>query len=305
MTELDLSVIIVNYNTPDVTIECLNKLRESANFCEGVLKNKIEVIVVDNASSDDSVQKIKQNHRWVNLIESKTNLGYGGGNNLGLQESVYPYILLLNSDAFVQKDTLLKALQFFQETPDCDVLGCKLTFPDGRFQPSGGYVPDPYNTTLWMLGFESIPFIGEFAGPVHPKSESFFLTPRQLEWVMGAFFMMKRKVYDATKGFDPNIFLYMEEVELCIRFKEQNFKVYYNPLFSITHISGASSASNDQKRLLYELKNLVYVFQKHYPSNVLLVRISIYLGSILRIIGFTILNKPEKRQAYIEAFKYV
>lgn len=305
MSDRDLSIIIVNFNTTEITLECLNRLKESVNYCESILKNRIEVIVVDNGSTDDSVEKIKNHHRWVNLLESKTNLGYGGGNNLGLEESVNPYILLLNSDVYVEKDTLIKALEFFQSTPDCDVLGCRLSFQNGQLQPSGGYLPDLYNTAVWMFGFEAIPYIGEFAGPVHPKSEGFFERPRQLEWVTGAFFMMKRKVYEATRGFDPNIFMYMEEVELCMRIKQAGFRVYYNPIFSVTHLVGASSNFNVQKPLIFELKGLVYVFQKHYPNQVPILRLLVYSGCILRIIGFTLFNKPDKRQAYLEALKYV
>lgn len=305
MSEQDLSIIIVSFNTSAITHLCLTNLKRAVNFCEAKLKNKIEVIVVDNASTDNSVEIIKQNHRWVNLLESKTNLGFSGGNNLGLQESVNPYILLLNSDAYVKDDTLLKAFEFFIENPNCDVLGCALTYENGRFQPSSGYLPKAFNLTLWMLGIDSVPILGNLFNPVHPKSPSFFSKVKKVGWVMGAFLMMKRNVYQTVGGFDQNIFMYAEEVELCIRIKKANFNVYFTPTFLITHLAGASSNFDVQKPIYMELKNLIYVYQKHYPNLLWYFKLNLIVGCLIRIVLLTIFNKPQRKQAYLDALKLI
>src|SRR5947209_5391138 len=109
MKNLDLSVIIVTYNTKEITTECLFYLKKAKEYCEKELKNNIEVIVVDNASSDGSFDAIKAENPWVKIIESKDNTGFGGGNNLGIKSSKYSHILLLNSDAFVKETTLKDA----------------------------------------------------------------------------------------------------------------------------------------------------------------------------------------------------
>lgn len=301
MSKLDLSVIVLSYNTKDITDECLTKLKEAAGYCEKTLQNSVEVIVIENASSDSSAEMIKKKHPWVNLIISKTNTGFSGGNNLGMKKSSKPFILLLNSDAFVQKETLSTALQYFADHEECGVLGCQLRFADGRVQPSAGFLPTPFNTIFWISGFALLPFFNKLAPPIHPKDKAFFGHEHQVEWVMGAFFMLKREVYTKTGGFDESIFMYGEEVELCKRIKDLGYKMFYVPEFFITHLDKASSKFLLEKPLLNEIKGIVRYFHQHYPKDYSYVRLVIWFSLMLRIFAFAILGKGQRIKAYKEA----
>ena len=301
MNKLDLTVIVLSYNTKDITDQCLTKLKAATLFCQKKINNKINVIVVDNASADDSWQMLKAKHSWTKLIKSEVNTGFSGGNNLAMKDSLTPFILLLNSDAYVKEDTLFDSLQFFDDNPDCDVLGCRLLFANNRFQPSAGFLPTPTNTWLWISGLSLLPGLDQH--PYHPRNPNFFSKVRPVEWVMGAFMMLKKEVYQKTQGFDESIFMYGEEIEWCKRIKDLGFKTYYVPEFQITHLDKASSNFMIEKPLLNEFKGIARYFNKHYKSQYPQVKLVIQLSLILRVIIFTLLINSQRRRAYFEALK--
>lgn len=302
---MDLSVIILSYNTKDVTKKCLEKVMEAKKYCENKLKNKVEVIVLDNASEDGSANMVKQDFPDVKLIASKENTGFSKGNNMVMKQSKYPYILLLNSDVYLEEDTLYKALAYFRVNLNCDVLGAKLKYASGKLQPSTGYLPNPFNSTPWIFGISNIPIIERFTQPFHPTYRSFFTRAHQVGWVSGAFFMLRREVFDKTSGFDENIFMYMDEVEWCKRIKDKGFKVWYVPQVEVVHLHGASNKFDLKVQYINELKGIQYYFKKHYPSQYLLVRPVLILGVILRIIAFSLFGKTQRARAYVEGLPYV
>lgn len=298
MNDLDLSVIVLSYNTKDITDECLSRLQLSVVSCQRKLKNQIETIVVDNASTDGSLEMIKQDHPWVKLIALKENTGFSKGNNIGMAKSKHPFILLLNSDVYVEEDSLYKALAYFRVNLNCDVLGAKLKYPTGKFQPSAGSLPNFLNTMFWIM---AIPTMHSF----HPKREAFFSKAHQVGWITGAFFMLKRAVFEKTHGFDENLFLYMEEVEWCKRIEEAGFKIWYVPQVEVTHLHGASSQLNPQKPYIQELKGIKYYFKKYYAGNYPLLKMFLILGLILRIMAFSLLGKTKRARAYLEGLAVI
>lgn len=285
---MDLSIIILSYNTKDITDECLSRLRMSEVRCRKRRNIQVEVIVVDNASSDDSVEMIKNKHPWVKLIESKKNTGYSKGNNIGFKKSKYPLVLFLNSDVYVEDDTLEKTLEYFEG--DVEVLGPKMVFADGKFQPSAGELPGPINTIFWIFGLSGF----------HPKDKSYFEKARQVGWVSGAFLLMRRNVLMKVGGFDENIFMYLEEVEFCKRIGMAGFKVWFIPSITVTHLHGASLKFDLSPALLRELKGLKYYFQKYYKEIYPVVRLFLILGLIMRIVAFSLLGKTKRARAYME-----
>lgn len=305
MPNLDLSVIILSYNTKNITGECLSRLWRAVSRCTQKLGNEIEVIVVDNASSDGSVEEIKKNHSWVKLIESKENTGFSGGNNLGLKKATKPYILFLNSDAYVAEDTLIKALEYFKNNPDCYCLGPKLTFESGKLQPSAGNLPNPFNAVMWILGFSLIPGLSSYTQPFHPRDKDFFAKERQVDWITGAFFMVKREVLEKVGGFDEKIFMYLEEVELCKRINLAGLKICYVPSVEVIHLHGASSDFDSSAAFVNELKGLKYYFEKYYKSSYGAVRLFLILGLVLRVVAFSLLGKTKRARAYVEALKEI
>lgn len=302
---MDLSVIILSYNTKDITARCLDKLKESKAYLEKRLKNKVEVIVLDNGSEDGSDVMIKEDYPWVNLITLKENSGFSKGNNIAMKQSKSPYILLLNSDVYVEEDTLYKSLAYFRVNKNCDLMGVKLMYPSGKLQPSGGYLPTPTSSIFWIFGISNIPIIERFTQPFHPTYRSFFTRAHQVGWVSGAFLMFKRVIFDKTSGFDENIFMYMDEVEWCKRIKDESFKVWYVPQIEVVHLHGASSKFDFKVQYLNELKGIKYYFKKHYPGQYLLVRPFLILGVILRIIAFSLIGKTQRGRAYMEGLEAI
>lgn len=303
---MDLSVIILSYNTKEITDECLARLKESVDFCQKKMGNKIEVIVLDNASEDGSSEMIAKKHPWVTLIESKTNTGFSRGNNMAFSQSKFPMVLFLNSDVYAEEDSLVKALEYFKN-PDCDVLGVKLLHQDKSFQPSAGNLPTPLNTIYWILGISLIPGMREFTNPFHPNYQSFFKSPTVVPvgWISGAFLMIKKEVFERVGGFDEKIFMYLEEVELCKRIKEAGFKIWYAPNIAVTHLHGASSKFDSTLAFVNELKGLRYYLKKYHPGSYWLVKMFLILGLILRVMVFSLLGKTQRARAYVKGLPYV
>lgn len=305
MNNLDLSVIILSYNTKDITGRCLGKVKIAKDYCEKKLNNKVEVTVLDNASSDDSVYMIKNDYPKVNLIASKTNLGFSKGNNLAMKEAKSPFILLLNSDVYLEEESLYKALAYFRVNLNCDVLGPRLNYSTGKLQPSCGNLPDPLNIIFWILGLSLLPFVNKIVSPFHPKDKSYFSKAHQVGWIMGAFFMLKREIYGKTSGFDENLFMHMEEVEWCKRIKEAGFKIWYVPSIEVVHLHGASSDFDLSLSFLNELKGIKYFLLKHYRAFYSLIKLFIIFGLILRVMTFSLLGKTKRARVYMEGLKVI
>lgn len=291
---MDLSVIILSYNTKDITDRCLSRLQASVEWCQRRLNNKIEVIVLDNGSSDGSAEMIKEEHPKVKLIVSKQNLGFSKGNNKAMKESKNPYILLLNSDVYLEEDSLYKALAYFRVNKNCDVLGARLNYPTGKLQPSAGNLPNPLNIIFWILGLWFMPYA------FHPKNRSFFSKAHQVGWIMGAFFMLKREVFKKTSGFDQELFMHMEEVEWCKRINDLGFKIWYVPQVEVTHLHGASTGFDLSQSFLNELKGIKYYLKKHYTDSYLACKFFLILGLLLRIIAFSIIGQTKRARIYLE-----
>jgi GT2 family glycosyltransferase len=193
-----------------------------------------------------------------------------------------------------------------EENPQCDVVGCRLEYLDGRFQPSGGFLPTPGSVVSWICGLDKVPILKDFFLPVHPKNPKFFDKDRKVGWVMGAFLLMKRQVFENTKGFDENFFMYMEEVEWCRRIQKSGYNICYTPSFSVTHLDKAS-ALGDTKRLAkifrLEILGIVYYLRKHYPKQVKWLTPVIRIGVILRYLTFTLLGNKLRQDAYRQTLK--
>jgi GT2 family glycosyltransferase len=156
MNKIGLSVVIVSWNTKDITDKCLASMKGAVAYAKDIFDT--EVIVVENDSSDGTPEMIAKKYPWVKLIPSGSDLGYGKGNNFGYDRANHKneYLLLLNNDAYVNEDTLVKSLEFMQKNKECDVLGCKLKFLDGRFQPSAGFLPTPKSVWSWIWGLDHL-----------------------------------------------------------------------------------------------------------------------------------------------------
>lgn len=304
MGKQNLSVVLLSFNTRDITDKCLSQLQKSIEFAKRQSDRDIEVIVLDNNSTDGSVEMIRHNHPWVRCIANGTNDGFSKGNNIAARECTYETILFLNSDVFLRENTLHEALNIFYNHPEYAVLGCLLKDEKNRFQSAGGYLPTFWNQLFWQTGMESLPFLNIWLKPFHLRSDYLFKRTRQIGWVMGAFFMIRRDVFQKLSGFDENIFMYAEEVELCIRVAKAGYKTGYTNKISAVHIGSASQQDHSFEPLKAEILSILYIYRKHFPDQLKKITQIIKLGCNMRIAYNTIFPSP-KKEAYTQILDHI
>lgn len=301
MEKVGISVVIVSWNTKDITDQCLTSMKKAVAKVKG--RADVEVIVVENDSEDGTPEMIAKKHPWVDLRKSGSDLGYGKGNNYGYERAnhKYDYLLLLNNDAYVNEDTLVKSLDYMEKNKECDVMGCQLRFLDGRFQPSAGYLPTPVSVWTWIWGFGFIPGLKSLIRPFHPTDKDFFKKDREVGWTMGAFLFMKMDIFKKSGGFDENFFMYMEEVEWCRRVKQAGGRIWYTPKFWVTHLDKASAMGKPEelaKIFRREILGFVYYLNKNYKRQSWWFIPAIKLGVLLRLAVFTLLGNKMRIDAY-------
>ncbi len=231
---MDISVIVVSYNTAGLLERCLANLR--AAIQESL---QVEIIFVDNASKDNSVEVIKTKFPECRLIVNEVNVGFGRANNQALQFATGRYILLLNTDAFVSSDTLSKTVAYMDANPRSGILGVRLEGRDGVLQPCCRYFPTPWNSFLWRTGlnrsFAGARMVDDLAWP-HD-------TVRACDWVVGCYYLLRREVVEDVGLFDPRFFLYFEEVDHCFAARKHGWDVVFFPHTTVIHLGGESAKS--------------------------------------------------------------
>lgn len=257
---MELTTILVSYNTRHLLDECLAALHAA----EGAIGGGA-VVVVDNASRDGSAEHLATHHPDVTLVRLPENVGFGRANNAALPHVHTPFVLLLNTDAFMTPDSLQRSLEYLRAHPRCGVLGARLLNQDGTPQPSARRFPTPWNVFLMQAGLQRW-----FRGtPRIDPSDWDFDRPQECDWVPGCYYLMRKSVIDEVGLFDPRFFLYAEEVDLCRRVKNAGWQVHYFPDAHVVHLGGESakadgevSATRQIDRLSIE-SSLLY-FRKHH-----------------------------------------
>lgn len=306
MTKVDLSVIIVNYNTKGYLVRTLKSVFTSDE------KINFEVIVVDNASSDGSSEMVAKKFPKALLIKSSKNIGFGQGNNLGIKEASGKYILLLNPDIkLVEKNTFSEMVEWMDGHTEVGVSTCALLNPDGSFQGSGGCFPTLFKVFAWLTFLDDLPLIDRLIKPYHPmhswsfyKGEGYFKMSREQDWVTGAFFMTRREVLDQVGLFDNDYFAYVEEVDLCYRVKKAGWQVWYLPSPKVVHFGQVTSSS--RYAAVNEFKGLRTFYKKHFASwQTVFLRLMLKVGAVLRMIIFGLAKGKASFNTYAEAFSVV
>ncbi len=300
-----LSIIIISYNTAEITVNCLRSVFKDKGLEFDLTKKysndtpdsiPTEIIVIDNASTDNSVPEIKkiQNSLKIKNCELKilcnsTNVGFAKANNLGFDIAQGNFVLLLNSDTIIKHSAISQSLIWLSAHPEAGVCTGQLLNKDGTIQPTGGFFPNLLNTFTWSFFLDDLPFVNIIIPPIHPHppqfytKDNFYLKDRQLDWVTGAFMLTRKELIDKTKGFDPNYFMYAEEVEWSYRIKKTfpDLQTWYLIGPQIIHLGGASS-SNSTDKLLNEYLGILHFFKKHKPASAKFARIFLRLGAFLR-----------------------
>ncbi len=262
---VDVSIVLVSFNTCAVLRECLEHvLRESHGF-------NVEVLVVDNGSRDGSPEMIEAEFPEVRLIRSDVNLGFGAANNLALEQARGRYLVLINSDAFLQPGSLQAAIEHMDANPKCGLGGARLVGRDGSWQPSARMFPSVLHDLIVWTGlasrFPKSRLFGRFDRTWADPGD-----PAIVDWVPGAFAIIRREVLEAVGLFDPAFFLYYEEVDLCRRIQDAGYVMWYWPDVVVVHIGGESSrqlksmefSTKASQVVLWRMRSALLYYRKHH-----------------------------------------
>jgi len=234
--KVDLSIVIVSYNTKKLLRDCLQSIEKSKS--DGFAW---EIIVLDNASSDDSALMVKKEFPQVELIVNKNNLGFSTANNKGIVRACGKYILILNPDTLLNKDTLSKMYQYMEENPKIGASTCRVELASGELDLvcHRGF-PTPWRAFCHFSGLAKIsPKSKYFSGYVLGHLPLDKIHP--IDSGTGAFLFVRKKAGDDIKWFDEDYFWYGEDIDFCYRLKEKKWEIMYVPTTKILHYRGASS----------------------------------------------------------------
>ncbi len=259
---MKLSIIIVNYNTYKLTKQTIESVfNAKPSF-------KYEIILVDNASSDDSISKLQEwlkqhpDKEKVEIIINHDNLGFSKANNIGIKKANGAYILLLNSDTYIVKDCLERCISYIENHRRIGALGCKVILPNGSLDHAckRGF-PTPKASLHYFLKLHKI----------NPKKYGAYEALHlgvdevgEVDVIMGAFMLMSKTVLDEVGLLDERFFMYGEDIDLCFRIKQAGYPIIYYPKASIIHYKGGSSKKKRTK-IIYDFHNAMWLFyKKHY-----------------------------------------
>lgn len=276
-----ISGIVISFNTRELLRECLQSfVEECARLPQGI---RAEILVVDNDSKDGSPEMVEREFSNadspVRLIRSAVNLGFGAANNLAIEQAQGRYIVLLNSDAFFHPDALRIALKHMESSPSTGFGGGKLVGRDGELQPSARYFHSIWNDAVVLTGLSArFPRSKIFGGLDRPWDDQDIAA--DVDWVPGAFMIMRREALNEAGLFDPRFFLFYEETDLCRRVKAAGYHVSYWPNIVVTHIGGESgkqlhslTSSRSASRVeLWRMRSTLLYYRKHHGWHAWLVQ---------------------------------
>lgn len=272
---LDLSIIVISYNTKDILEGCLASI-----FAHPPKHFSYEIIVVDNNSTDDSVKAIQDYKSKLQIIQNKENLGFSKANNIGVKKSKGKYILFLNSDTVVHKNTLDVMLSFMEKNKDVGVATCKVIMPNGVVDDAShrGF-PTPWNAFCHFSGLAMVfPRSRIFSG--YSLGWEDISKIHEIDACAGAFMLVRRDVGDTIGWWDEDYFWYGDDLDFCYRVKEKGWKVYYVPSVYILHYKGVSGGIKDisghltsadketkTRSTLARFEAMKIFYKKHYMSR--------------------------------------
>jgi hypothetical protein len=308
--DFTVSVIVISFNTRGLLRECLQSiLAECERLPDGLTA---EVLVVDNASTDGSPEMVESEfvplRVPVRLIRSHVNLGFAAANNLAMESARGRYLVLLNSDAFLQAGALRLSIQHMDANQAAGVGGARLVGTRGEWQPSARAFPTFWHILVVLSGLAARYSKSRIFGAFDRTWASPDLQA-EVDWVPGAFSIMRREALAQTGLFDPRFFLYYEEVDLCRRMKAKGFRVLYWPDVVVTHIGGESSrqltslkfSDSESQVLLWRMRATLLYFRKHHGFRVRSIRRLEDALQVLRWLRNRWSKDPARRQRAEEA----
>ena len=282
---MDVSIIIVNWNTKELLRDCLSSVYEHAGDID------YEIIVIDNASTDGSAEMVKNDFGQVILIENTENRGFAAANNQGMAVAKGRYVLLLNSDTIVLDNAIAKTVRFADENPRAAVTGCRVLNPDRTLQRTCFRFPSILNmllssTYLYKL-FPKNRFFGREQMTWWDRNDV-----RQVDVVTGCYMLVRREAIEQVGMMDEGFFIYGEETDWCYRFKNEGWKVMFAPIGQIIHFGGQSTAQRPVAMIVQLRLSILKFMKKHYSRPAYLtarflvalffaVRLPVWLAKVL------------------------
>ena len=283
MQSPELSIIIISYNTRDMTLACLKSVYEQT-------KTPFELIVVDNASDDGSANAIADHFPQVTLIAESTNHGFAPAHDIALQHATAPWLLLLNPDTVVLNEAVDNLLAFATQNPNAGIWGGRTLFADHTLNPSscwGKMTPFSLISRLFFLS-------NVFAKSETLNSEEIGRWPRNtvrnVDIVTGCLFLMRRTDWDALGGFDPVFSMYGEEADLCLRAKAAGFTPVITPDAEIIHYGGASDTVRSDKMVRLMRAKMELVNRHFSPIGRPIGRLALMLWPLSRALAWRLMG---------------
>lgn len=290
----DLSIVILNYNVKELLINCLDSIFKNKKSTD-----KWQVIVVDNASEDGSVEAVKEKYEiassktprndkvrshmssgnTVELVGNKKNLGFAAGNNVGVKKAKAPVVLFLNPDTEVIDGAISKSLKFLESNPDIGALTCRVELPGGRLDYSchRGF-PTPWNAFCYFSGLSKLfPHSSLFAR--YSATHLDISKTHEIDCLTGAFMMVRKIAGEQIGWWDSDYFWNGEDIEFCFSLKEKGWKIFFYPEVKIIHYKGSSAAKEKAKTISHGISAMRIFYKKHhYKKYPLIFRDLILLG---------------------------
>ncbi|MBI3984804.1 MAG: glycosyltransferase family 2 protein [Candidatus Levybacteria bacterium] len=288
-----ISIITLNYKKKELTLSCLKSLYDQ--FRDEFEKNLMEVIVVDNASGKeaDEIKKEVESKKYKNskVIENDQNYGFGKGCNIGAKGAEGEYLLFLNNDTVVKDKSLLEMVNYLNKNQKVSILGGQLKNMDESLQISSGSFYNLFSVTMLLAGLQRLGMVDKSPREI-----------KKVDWVKGGLFMIRRDVFEKLNGFDENIFMYTEDMELCFRAKQKGFLTYFYPFTNVLHEEHGST--NRTFAIVNIYKNLLYFYKKHksYPEYLILKVLLFTKAYVLILVGI-LLNNNYLKDTYKQAVK--
>lgn len=255
---MDLAVVVVDYNAGEYLRACLRSVLEHADGAD------VQVVVVDNASTDGSARDAERGFPRIRLIETGRNRGFAAGVNVGIRATQAPYVLVLNPDAEIWRGTLRGLVELADERPGAGAIGPMIRNSDGTVYPSGRTVP----TIGTAVGHA---FLGAVA-PDNRWSRRYHLadwdrgTEREVDWISGAAFLLRRSALDRVGLLDERFFLYAEEVDLFKRLRDAGWTILFTPQLEVLHEQGVSTGRSRRMHLIHS-RSVYRYFEKHHARG--------------------------------------
>ncbi len=261
MNITEVSVVVVNWNTQDILRDCLRSIYEQCGEID------LEVIVIDNASTDGSVEMVKKDFPQVTLIENPQNRGFAAANNQGIDISKGRYVLLLNSDTVVLDNAIAETIAFADSHPKAAVVGCRVLNLDQTLQPTCFMFPSILNmllssTYLYKL-FPKSKFFGRERMTWWSRQDV-----REVDVVTGCFMLVRRQAIEQVGMMDEKFFMYAEETDWCYRFKQAGWKILFTPCAEIIHLGGQSTAQRSADMIVRLRLSILRFMRKHHGCRV-------------------------------------